>query len=114
LTNAWKRGSLGSESKYWSIFKRPIVNSCRWLSNNVNAYFSSLLNGDAENFFGRIVTSQPVEQSAINQQLYRLLFDPNHQALSVGELMRRAKSAANDIDVRRTWILLGDPTMKLR
>jgi hypothetical protein len=32
----------------------------------------------------------------------------------IGELMLQAKSATPDHDVRRTWILLGDPSMQFR
>ena len=32
----------------------------------------------------------------------------------MGEAVTKAKAAISDRDVRRTWILLGDPTMKLR
>ena len=56
-------------------------------------------------------------QAIMNQELYRLLFtesDPNGAPLTVGEAAMRAKGAVSDDDIRRTWILLGDPTMKLR
>jgi hypothetical protein len=59
----------------------------------------------------------PVEQSVLNQQLYRLLFataDANGQALTLGDATARAKAAVNDGDIRRTWVLLGDPTMRMR
>jgi len=59
----------------------------------------------------------PVEQSVLNQQLYRLLFatgNANGQALTLGEATTRAKAAVNDGDIRRTWVLLGDPTMRMR
>jgi hypothetical protein len=36
----------------------------------------------------------------------------NNQRL--GEAMRKAKQAVGDTDVRRTWILFGDPTMQMR
>jgi len=32
----------------------------------------------------------------------------------VGEAARIAKQAVADLDVRRTWILLGDPSMRIR
>jgi len=34
--------------------------------------------------------------------------------LTLGEAVRRAKAAVSDQDVRRTWILFGDPTTRLR
>jgi predicted extracellular nuclease len=57
----------------------------------------------------------PSAQSRMNQQLYRLLFDAdNTQGQSLGAVTLRAKSAVSDADVRRTWILFGDPTTTLR
>jgi len=59
----------------------------------------------------------PQDQVAINQQLYRLLFaasDQKVQAMTLGEATRRAKAATADPDVRRTWVLFGDPTMRIR
>jgi len=51
-------------------------------------------------------------QFEINSQFYRLLF--GGQPLRLGEAAREAKQATSDLDVRRTWILLGDPTMRVR
>jgi len=58
----------------------------------------------------------PAEQWAMNQQLYRLLFasTPNAQPITLGEAMLRAKASVSSIDIRRTWILFGDPTTKIR
>jgi len=55
----------------------------------------------------------PFEQTAMNQQLYRLLFQGGDNPL-FGDVTRKAKLAIRDNDVRRTWILLGDPTMRPR
>jgi len=58
----------------------------------------------------------PVEQSLLNQELYRLLFtaDAQGRAMTLGDATTRAKAAVNDGDIRRTWVLLGDPTMRIR
>ena len=55
--------------------------------------------------------TSPGGQIVMNQEAYRLLFDGT---LTLGEATRRAKAAVSDTDVRRTWVLLGDPSMKLR
>lgn len=55
----------------------------------------------------------PGDQSVLNQQMYRLVFDTS-QNLSLGEATQRAKATINDSDIRRTWILFGDPSMKLK
>ncbi len=55
----------------------------------------------------------PTDQALLNQELYRVLFSPD-RAPTIGEAVMRAKSGSSSADIRRTWILLGDPAMKLR
>ena len=55
----------------------------------------------------------PMEQSEINRELYRLLFGQG-EALRLGEAVMRAKAKAADRDIRRTWILLGDPAIRIK
>ncbi len=55
----------------------------------------------------------PHGQAQMNQELYRLVF-ASGSGTTLGQATRGAKSAVTDIDIRRTWILIGDPTMKLR
>jgi len=57
--------------------------------------------------------TMPGEQELVNQELYRLLFGRD-QALTIGEAAIRAKSVSSSEDVRRTWILFGDPTTRLK
>jgi hypothetical protein len=54
------------------------------------------------------VTSQDV----MNQEFFRQLF--GNTTITVGQAIKSAKAAAQDNDVRRTWILFGDPTMKVK
>jgi hypothetical protein len=56
--------------------------------------------------------TEPDKQAVMNKELIRLLF--NGQSLTLGEATARAKAATGDQDVRKTWILLGDPTTRLR
>jgi len=56
--------------------------------------------------------TMPDVQSIMNKELIRLLF--NGGSLRLGEAVMRAKSSVGDQDVRRTWILFGDPTTRLR
>jgi hypothetical protein len=51
-------------------------------------------------------------QVSINQDLLNSLFNGNTP--TIGEAIVRAKAATGDRDVRSTWILFGDPSMKLR
>jgi len=48
----------------------------------------------------------------MNQELVRLLF--NGQNLTLGESIAGAKAATSDMDVRKSWILFGDPTTRLK
>ena len=57
--------------------------------------------------------TEPNAQAAIDQQLMRLLFADGQSPL-LGDAVRGAKAATADPDVRRTWILFGDPTMRMR
>ncbi|HXH09252.1 MAG TPA: C25 family cysteine peptidase [Alphaproteobacteria bacterium] len=55
-------------------------------------------------------------QAALNQALYKVVFADSSSegtSLTLGEAVVRAKAAVDHDDVRRTWILLGDPTMTL-
>jgi hypothetical protein len=56
--------------------------------------------------------TEPDKQVVMNKELIRLLF--NGETLTVGEAVRRAKAVVSDQDVKRTWILLGDPTTRLK
>jgi hypothetical protein len=49
----------------------------------------------------------------MDEQLMQLLFG-SADSPRLGDAVRSAKTATDNTDVRRTWILFGDPTMKLR
>jgi hypothetical protein len=54
-------------------------------------------------------------QALMNQAALRLIFDSDSkgEALTLGAATLRAKMSVSDIDIRRTYILFGDPTMGL-
>jgi len=56
--------------------------------------------------------TEPDRQAVMNKELIRLLF--NGQSLTLGEATAKAKKAISDKDIRKTWILFGDPTTKLK
>ena len=56
--------------------------------------------------------TEPGKQVVLNQELIRLLV--NGESLTLGEAVGRAKAAVQDPDIRRTWILFGDPATRLR
>jgi hypothetical protein len=56
-------------------------------------------------------------QSVMNAALFRLIFDRHDTgggSLTMGEAISRAKTTTSDMDVRRSYILFGDPSMRLR
>ena len=54
----------------------------------------------------------PNGQALMNQEMYRNIF--SGQSITLGEATARAKAAVSDLDVRRTWILFGDPTSRIK
>ena len=56
--------------------------------------------------------TEPGEQAALNRELIQLLF--NGKPMTLGEAAVEAKAQVTDPDVRRTWILFGDPSMRLQ
>jgi hypothetical protein len=52
------------------------------------------------------------DQAPIDEALVQLLFSGT--PITLGDATRAAKAAASNMDVRRTWILFGDPTTRLR
>jgi hypothetical protein len=53
----------------------------------------------------------PTDQVIADQQAVKLLLTtPN---MTLGDAMINGKSVIRDIDVRHTWVLLGDPTTRL-
>ncbi len=53
--------------------------------------------------------SLPQEHALMSQAFYRAL-----DGATLGEAARQAKSSISNQDIRRTWILLGDPTMRVK
>jgi hypothetical protein len=45
-------------------------------------------------------------------QIFQSLYGAS--SVAIGDAGRQAKMATSDMDVRRTWILFGDPTLKIR
>jgi hypothetical protein len=53
-----------------------------------------------------------VRDDKLNMELYRQLF--RSRGITLGDAIKSAKAAVSDSDVRSSWILLGDPAMRLR
>ncbi|MBV8517454.1 MAG: DUF11 domain-containing protein [Acidobacteria bacterium] len=99
--------------------RQPVVFAMTCL----NAYFHDLYqtslgeallqnpNGGAVAVWTSSALTQPDSQQVVAEEMFRQLFPSNR---TLGEAAARAKAATADHDVRKSWILFGDPSMKLR
>jgi hypothetical protein len=69
-------------------------------------------NGGAVAVWASSGMTLPDAQALMNQEAYRQLFAGG--GLTLGQAMAKAKAAINNSDIRQTWILFGDPTVRLR
>ena len=56
--------------------------------------------------------TEPDQQAVMNKELIKLLF--GRESLTLGEATVRAKASVSDQDIRKTWVLFGDPTTRLK
>jgi hypothetical protein len=138
IVNAFNRGSLltnyiGHGSvEIWSDYvfdsnmaanltngdKLPFVVTMNCLNGYFHDMFTESLaealqkspNGGAIGVWASSALTSPDQQLAVNLELYHQIF----AGLPIGDAILKAKQATKDHDVRRTWILFGDPTMKIR
>jgi hypothetical protein len=69
-------------------------------------------NGGAVAVWASSTLTEPDQQALMGHELFTNLF--SGQSPTLGQAVARAKLVATDPDVRKSWILFGDPTMKLR
>jgi hypothetical protein len=69
-------------------------------------------NGGAVAVWASSALTDPSGQDLLNRTATMRLFDSS--APSLGDVVLDAKATATDRDIRNTWILFGDPSMKLR
>jgi hypothetical protein len=69
-------------------------------------------NGGASAVWASAGQTEPAGQALMNEEFYRQLFGGT--AVTIGEAATKAKSAVTNTDIRRTWVLLGDPAMRLK
>ncbi|HEY0426722.1 MAG TPA: C25 family cysteine peptidase [Pyrinomonadaceae bacterium] len=67
-------------------------------------------NGAADVWASSGITTADV-QSQMSQTATRLIFGGKNSGLRVGDITRQAKLSTTDSDARRTWQLIGDPTV---
>ncbi|HJQ71675.1 MAG TPA: C25 family cysteine peptidase [Blastocatellia bacterium] len=114
------RGNLLTSADAASLTNRDKL-SVFVMMSCLNAYYDASVDSLAEALMraegGAVAVwastgmTSPGGQIVINEEAYRLMFDGS---VTLGEATRRAKAAVTDSDVRRTWVLLGDPSMRLR
>ncbi len=73
--------------------------------------FMKTPNGGAIAVFASSGLTGPDGQQDMARELYRVLYDA--QPITIGDACKMAKAATNDLDIRRTWILFGDPSMRI-
>jgi len=56
--------------------------------------------------------TEPDKQAVMNKELIKLLF--GRDAITLGEATAKAKASVTDQDIRKTWILFGDPSTRLK
>jgi len=69
-------------------------------------------NGGAVSVWASSGFTEPQPQFELDMEFYRQLFGASE--LRLGQAIKNAKTATSDMDVRRTWVLLGDPSMRIR
>jgi uncharacterized repeat protein (TIGR01451 family) len=119
---------IWSESVFSSSDAMALTNGSRLpvvaMLNCLNGYFHDIFseslaealmkapNGGAVAVWASSGLTLPDQQALMGSQLFTQLF--NNQNLTLGQAVARAKIVAADQDIRKSWILFGDPTMKLR
>lgn len=117
-TDYWRAGAFtGEAASSLTNAKLPIVAAMSCLNGYFHDPFmpsvaESLLtnaNGGAVAVWASSTMTQPEPQLDATRELFRHLF----AGARLGDAIRQAKRATTDDDVRRSWILFGDPTMTL-
>lgn len=88
----------------------------------LNALAPALMNaphGGAIAVWASSGLTEPRAQATMNQQFYKAMFQfafdkRDARGLTLGDLTVKAKSSVLNADIRRTWILFGDPSMMLK
>jgi hypothetical protein len=138
ILNAFNNGSLmvnynghGSVEVWSNVFgsgqaaaltngnKLPFVVAMNCLNGYYHDLFTDSLgevllrnpNGGATGVWASSALTSPHLQAQMNAELMKHLFTGT---TTIGEAILKAKQSVNDLDVRRTFILFGDPTIKLK
>jgi uncharacterized repeat protein (TIGR01451 family) len=118
----------GSHNEFFSSDATALTNGNRLpfvvAMTCLNGYFHDLYstsmaealleapNGGAIAVWASSTLTEPDQQAVMNAEMFRQLFGSS--SVTIGEACQRAKSVVNDADVKKSWMLFGDPSMKLR
>lgn len=118
----WSHGyfTSGTASALTNTTRLPFVVAMNCLNGYFHDLFTDSLaeallrnaNGGAIGVWASSALSGPNGQLAAAAELNRQLLGAT--PISLGDAILQAKRATSDPDVRKTWILFGDPTLKLR
>jgi hypothetical protein len=56
----------------------------------------------------------PDGQHEMSEQLYTLIYGAGAPPIALGDAIKIAKGSTTDIDVKKTWVYFGDPSLKIR
>lgn len=114
----WSAGLNGGSAAALTNGERlPIVAAMTCLNGYFHDLYTTSLaerlllnpNGGAVAVWASSALTQPAAQLAIAHRFHAGLF----AGVRLGDAAMHAKTATNDGDVRRSWILFGDPTMRI-
>ena len=58
--------------------------------------------------------TSPNSQLQVSRVVNQLIFNPGENQLPIGDIVRQAKQSTTDQSVRKTWQLVGDPTLVIK
>ena len=120
--NAWTGGSIFQTSDAMALTNGNnlpfvVVMDClngRFDFPDINSLGEAFLkapNGGAVAVWASSGLTIPNGQHEMSTRMYQLIY--GGPPIAVGDAIRQSKSFTLDTDVRRTWIFLGDPTIKV-
>jgi hypothetical protein len=105
-----------TNGQHLSLFVMMTCLNGYYVSPTLDSLAEALLkaqNGGAVAAWSSTGITEPDGQAAMNTELYRALF-AGAGPTRLGDAMQQARTATTDRDVRRTWVLIGDPTTRWR
>jgi len=118
-TDLWSAGKFrGATATALRNTRLPVVAAMTCLNGYFHDVWSTSFaetlltnpSGGAVAVWASSTLTKPAPQVAMAQELFRHLFN----GATLGDAIRIAKAATTDEDVRRSWVLFGDPSMMLR